>query len=224
MPPVLAVIIVLVLGLAGPCAWAQPTPAADHSLDRIEGFRSARFGMTMDEVLAALGQDFGAEAASGEVGVNPLERTTVLTATVPDLLPEGGPATVAYIFGHQSRRLVQINVVWEPTETTAAERERLAGDAALLQAYFTARHYVPGTVFVDRQLPDGTAVLFTASDPDGRQVTLSRALPAAPVAVEAGPARGGPAPATGRPILSLRLSYVATPSRPDVYRLPAGAF
>lgn len=232
MRPVLGLWVALALALPGHPVAAQSGPgtAAAAALDLIVGFRSARFGMTEDEVLAALQRDFGEVAASAERRVNPLERTTVLALTVPDLLPDGGPARVLYLFGHRSHRLIQVNLAWEAADAAGPNRERLTANGTMLRAYFEARHYLAGTVFADRRLPDGTVLLFTASDPNGRQVTLTLSAPAGPVVPAAEPVPVEPAPAgpettaATRPAASLRLSYVLAPANPDVYRLPLGAF
>src|SRR5690606_32650962 len=64
----------------------------------VDGFRSAKFGMTEAEVRDAISTDFGISGDDVIEGENTAERTRLLTVSVPDLLPEGGVAQVAYVF------------------------------------------------------------------------------------------------------------------------------
>jgi hypothetical protein len=53
----------------------------------VDGFRSAKFGMSDTQVKAAITKDFGIKADAISEQPNPAERTTVLAVKVPDLLP-----------------------------------------------------------------------------------------------------------------------------------------
>src|SRR5881394_2384805 len=92
---------------------AAPAPNSEAvEAFQVEGFRSARWGMTDAQIKAAIRKDFnlGPEAVQSEE--NPSERTAVLSVTVPDLLEGAGKARVSYILGHTTKKLIQVNIVW----------------------------------------------------------------------------------------------------------------
>lgn len=193
-------------GLIPAAARAQQAPAVD-------GFRSARFGADEKAVRAAIKADFNQEGKAIRVEENPLERTTALLIEVPSLEP-GGKAQVAYILGYQSRKLIQVNVVWGAPIDPTVTGEQLTGAAVLLRNYFAEQPFPADRRLQDQRLPDGSALFFQGADPQGRQVSLILFAGAAP-------AKAGEKPV---PIYSLRLSYIADPRAPDVYRLKAGSF
>jgi hypothetical protein len=86
-----------------------PTKAATA---KVTGFRSAQFGMTVDEVTKAIAKDFHIAAADVRTEHNPTERTTDLIIHADDLQAGAGPTAIAYIFGYSSQRLFQVNVAW----------------------------------------------------------------------------------------------------------------
>jgi hypothetical protein len=101
--------VVLVAGffLTGLAAIAQELPKYE-----VTGFRDARFGMTEPEVRAAIKKSFAVKDADIKAGSNPTEGTTLLTVRVNSLDPGPGTATVTYIFGNKSKKLIQVNVAW----------------------------------------------------------------------------------------------------------------
>ena len=78
----------------------------------VEGFRSAKFGMTEDAIYGAIEKDFDIPRGSVEKTENLIDKTTSLTVTVPKLLQEGGQARVFYIIGYRNKKLIQINVIF----------------------------------------------------------------------------------------------------------------
>ncbi len=199
----------------------------------ITGFRSARFGMTEEEVLEAIAADLGIDAADVERETNQLERTESLVVTADDLIPDSGTAAVAYIFGYQSGTLIQVNVIWGAPvdEDYRADTLMLTGQA--LQQFFAGRRYAEGSVFADVLLSDGTLVMFTGSDEEGRQATLALVTRVVDIAVDAEAETAGEADtaadgqgAGDRQLLplALRLSYVADPDDPDIFRIAPGTF
>ncbi len=201
---------------------AAPTPAA--AIEPIDGFRSAKFGMAEAEVLAAIEKDFGVKAGDVAREDNPLEKTVALVAKVTDLIPESGQARAVYILGYKSKALIQVNVVWGKPVEDKPDLKRLATTANILQRYFMERSYVPSSVFTNRVLQDKTVLIFTGSDSAGHQVTLT--LGGTPSATPAEGTEGATAepPASGAENAFLRLSYVASPGNPDVFKVAPGAF
>jgi hypothetical protein len=105
---------------------ATPVAASAKAAFHIKGFRSAQFGMTQDQVLAAIATDFKIPADKVQITTSAQERTVVLTVTVDVLDPGPGPAIVAYIMGASSHKLARIGVA-------------LGCDLAQ-----SARRYIPG--------------------------------------------------------------------------------
>ena len=70
---------------------------------RVEGFRSARFGMSMSETREAIQRDFGLRREDIAEQPNDEDRTSSLVATVPDLFPDSDPAQLVYIHGYRQK-------------------------------------------------------------------------------------------------------------------------
>ncbi len=193
-------------------AWAQEAAKAAS----VEGFRSARFGMTEAQVRKALRKDFGVKDSEITGSENAVEKTTALQITVNDLLPDSGPANVGYVFGYRSKRLIQVNVVWgvvEPKPTT----ENLTATASILRGYFLGQGFAPDKVITKAQLDDGSVIEFRGIDDKGRMALLLFIN----IPQESGAADEG-TPAQQR--LSLKLSYLLDPDSPDVFKIQKGAF
>jgi hypothetical protein len=208
--------LVGLLLLATPLAAQQPrsapTPAAPAAEFRLTGFRSANFGMNADQVRAAIRKDFGAAADRIETAENGVERTQILAVTIPDLLPNSGPAQVAYVMGYRTRQLVQVTLTWggvvNPQLTPAGAVEL----ARMLQGYMTGMGYKADTVAVNATQADGSIVVFRGDDTQGRRTIIVLGNVAAPE---------GQKPA-GPPVL--QISYIRDPQNPDVFQIRKGDF
>jgi hypothetical protein len=88
------------------------TASAANTGPSIAGFRGANFGMTQAQVRGLIETDFRIAPAAINDGENPLQHTQVLTVQVPDLVPGGGTASVSYVFGYTTHRLIEINILW----------------------------------------------------------------------------------------------------------------
>ena len=73
----------------------------------VEGFRSAKFGNSEAEVRRAIQVDFNIKDTAIAKETNPVERTTILTISANDILPEVGMVRVHYILGFTSKKLFQ---------------------------------------------------------------------------------------------------------------------
>lgn len=218
--PVTCILIGALLAWSGPAAadlwpppWAKPrhhrklvTPSGPVQDFRIKGFRSAVFGMDQGQVLAAIAKDFHLPADEVQAQVTPLDRTTVLTATVPSLEPGPGPARVSYVLGAGSRRLVRVAVIWQ--SASATDRAGLIDDGQILVNYFKAQAWEKDATEGRAPLAEGGLSLFSGEDPDGAAVE---------VAVQGA---DGPAAAAA----ALTVTYIQDVDHPDIYRLPEGAF
>jgi hypothetical protein len=201
---------------------AAPPPAAPAAADtrplyQVEGFRSARLNMTEQEVREAINRDFPAGAGGGtrrtgniDTQQNRVYRTTALVISVRDVMPDTGVARIEYILGYQSRKLIQINVIWGTPADPQAPLEVVQTAAARLQTFFLQENFPADRRGVNLQQQDGL-VMFRGRDPQGRTVEV--------VAQVQQPPREGQ-----RGSHSVRLSYILNPEQPDVYTLRRGDF
>ena len=182
----------------------------------IDGFRQALFGMNEEQVRQVIRKDFPAAAGKISNVIQPSEKTTVLSVTASDLLPNTGNARISYIFGYRSKKLIQVNIVWT-SEGNATSDETLVGTANSLRDYFAAQNYKPDTVVANRQLAENTIVVFRGGDLRGRMVLLVLSGVAATARSDD---KKGPRP----PPFTLELSYIKDAAHPDVFRIGKGQF
>jgi hypothetical protein len=193
----------------GPSPEAEPV---EHV--KIEGFRSARWGMDAAQVKAAIHKDFGVPAEKVKTEENAAERTTVLTIAVNDLLEGAGPARVSYILGYKTKKLIQASIVWGTPVDPQAQPEKIVAAANQLRQLFLDSGYQPETVVANARMADGTILVFQGQDTD-KHTTVLRLANA--------PAKGSKAEAAGGSV-ALSLSYILDSRSPDIFRLKKGQF
>lgn len=213
-------------GTQQPAATAQPAPSATApgavpatpaaAPATVEGFRSARFGMTEEEVRRAIRTDFKIEDAAIARGENLVERTALLIVRVPDLLPTAGPAQISYVFGFSSKRLIAVNLAWAPSLGPANTVEGLIATATALRNHFFGQNYpMEGRAALARM--DDTRVLaFRVAD------TANRVAAGILVGIDLEKGEAMKAEGIGEPVLELR--YVLNAAEPDVFRIRPGQF
>jgi len=197
-----------------------PTPApagasniATTSAAQVEGFRSAKFGMSEAEVKTAIAKDFNIKAADIREQPNPGERTKVLLAKVPDLLPGGGTAEVSYVIGYQTKKLIQISASWSKATDDKMTPEQLFSNSSVLRAHFAGEGFAPDTVASNMPV-NGGILMFRGSDAKGRTAML----------ILQGTLNQGEGNQRVLTPTALLLFYVADAKTPDIYRLPPGSF
>ena len=201
------------LAFATITAIAQPITDAH----RIAGFRSAHFGMDVAQVRSAIAQDFKPVPDSMRMVSNPAENTQMLLMRVAKLEPGPGPASISYIFGAKSKRLMHVNVVWETEEKPSDEaRNQIAAASMQLTNYFRELSWKSGASASG--LPNGSnsLVLFVGSDPNNAGVEL-RVTGVATYGVENVATKPEGA-------AQLVLSYAADIKNPDIAAITSGAF
>jgi hypothetical protein len=181
----------------------------------IDGFRSAHFGMTEAEVRKAIEADFKLTGSAVKPSDNPVERTHVLSVTVPDLVPDSGKATIDYVFGFKSQRLIEVNLAWSAATDPANKPTTLLHTGATLQAYFQGETFPPGQSVANAMLANGALLLFRGTDPAAHTVVL---LLSGPVKQDTKEHKAQMTPTV------LSLVYAADAVHPDVFRLQKGAF
>ena len=201
------------LALAAVIAIAQPV-ADTH---RVVGFRSAHFGMDAAQVRSAIARDFKPLPDSISMLKNPAENTQLLLLRLAELEPGPGPASISYIFGAKSNRLMHINVVWKTDGKPLDEaRNKIAAAGMQLTNYFQSLSWKPGASALG--LPDGAngVVLFVGSDPNnaGVEVRVSGVATYAAGSVATKPEGAA----------QLVLSYVADIKNPDIAAIKPNAF
>jgi hypothetical protein len=202
-----------------PSDLAPPAPATGVRPGyAISGFRSAQFGMTEDQVKAAISHDFGIQAGKVSTETNPLERTTALI--IKTSLPPGpGQATISYIFGASTHRLMHVNVIWATNATpSAADRQSIATAGLQLATYFRTQPWDPKTQ-VKAGLTQGGLLMFDAADAKGGTVQVE--ADGIPLSRQVNGKTESNKP-TGAAVL--RVSYAQDIAHPDVFAIQPGAF
>jgi hypothetical protein len=205
---------------AAPPAQAPGNPETPKPYE-VEGFRSAKFGMTEAEVKRAIQVDFNIKEASIARAVEPVDRTPTLTITTNDILPDVGPVRVVYWFGYKEKKLFQVGLMWGAgVGDTAPNSTNVLGGAQVLLNYFASQNFKPENRIVNAQLVDGMNLLFQGIDEKGRMVQLQYGT-----VVRELPAGEKPDPAKPQPRIPFaRLVYVQDPKNRDVYHIKPGQF
>jgi hypothetical protein len=208
----------------GWAAQAQDQPKQqpqDQPRYEVTGFRDARFGMTDADVRAVVKKSFAVKDADIKTGANPTEGTTLLIARVDSLDPGPGPATVTYIFGNKSKKLIQVNVVWgEDAPNNSSDANAIIGAGTRLERYFQGFSWRKDTTRVGVPVGENTVVLFAGEDEkkgavrvvvDGIKYQMNRE----------GNQTNSPDP-KGPP--KLVINYIGDRENPDVAKIEPGKF
>lgn len=200
---------------ASPAGAPQATaPQAAAPSFALEGFRSAKFGMTEAQVHAAIEKDFHVKSDQVKAETHPVEKTRILGVTVPDLLNPGDKAEVTYTFGFKSHNLIQVGVVWSSKVDPNITPQALAADADLLRTHFLAAGYKPDTIVQNGALSDGDLLVFRGADAAGHTTALT-------LSGELKDGKDGKKQLTPN---TLMLRYIEDPKHPDTFSVPDGQF
>ncbi len=204
--------IALLLIVAGPMA-APATAQAEG----IAGFRSARFGMTEEEVLAAIEADFGIAAWAIDRAVQPVEKTTSLVFRIDGLVADTGVVEIAYMLGYISKRLMQVNMLWRQPPGALDGSARLARAAAVMMRRFALQRFPRDESVENAVLEDGSILVFRAEDNRGRIAVIR--LKERKGGGDASRARTSHVEGSW-----LRVSLIERVAAPDVFRIEPGQF
>lgn len=213
-------------GTAAPVSEAsEPTGVSDKPAYILSGFRSANFGDDEAAVRKAIEKDFNVPDDKITVGESTLEKTKLLAVRVKDVVPDSGTAEVVYILGHKSQKLIQVNLVWGTNLSPDMTPQQFGAVATLLGQYFADQGFDPKNVTVNQKLQNGAVRVFNGRDAEGRMVTLLFQEGEVKAVKPDGKdkAKDDAAPAT-RKVAGLRLSYVANPTEPDIFKIEKGKF
>jgi len=187
---------------------------------KVTGYSTAHFGMTVDEVRATLATRYPQSLAALKDVTSPVSGNRALAIVVPQLAPGPGPATITYVFGATSLRLIAVNLHWLASGTaTKTQQAQLAAGATTLASGFVGYQWPMFAVSRGHVIAPGTLVVFASRDADGggvevrldgvefdlepRQMGTSAVFKTEHRALAPGPAQ-------------LRLSFVANVEKPDV--------
>ena len=191
-----------------PAAPAGASGVMQTATASVDGFRSAKFGMTEAEVKGII-----AKADAIKEQPNAGERTKALLIKVPDLLQGGGTAEVSYVFGYQSKKLIQVSVSWSKATDDKMTPEQLFSNSSVLRSHFLSEGFKPESIATNMPLNNGL-LMFRGSDAKDRttmmllQGTFSQGENNQRILTPA----------------ALMLFYIADAKTPDIYRLPPGSF
>ena len=195
-------------------AAASPAVTDTNPGPAIDGFRNAKFGMSQTQVRSAIESEFKIPASAIVQTENQLQHTAVLSVQIPNLVPSGGAAAVSYVFGYQSHKLIEVNILWSPEIDPNTTPAMLYQDGESLQQYFAGEGFPADRSTGNVTTPNGV-LLFRATDTTGNAVLL----------ILSGTITKNPK--NGKSLLNpttLTLAYAANPSHPDVFQLAKGSF
>lgn len=190
---------------------------ANAQAEGIVGFRSARFGMTEEEVLAAIEADFGIAAWAASRVVQPVEKTTSLVIKIDGLVADTGVVEIAYLLGYRSKKLMQVNMLWRQPPGALDGSARLARAAAVMMRRFALQRFPRDENVENTVLEDGSILVFRAGDNRGR------------IAIIRLKERNGGGD-TSKAMTSrdegswLRVSLIEDVVAPDIFRIEPGQF
>jgi hypothetical protein len=186
----------------------------------VDGYRSARWGMTIAQVRQIIPKDFP-DAEIGVDTLDPVTRTTIVVIAAPQLSPGPGATAVSYIFGATSGRLIHVNVDWQYDNATPTERVVLTVAGSRVVADFISYYWK--LLSVARGIPVGpnSLVLFAGAGEAGGAVEvrlqgIGYTVQTPNGVVEMPPPKGGQA--------LLHVGYAQTDGQPDVYMIKPGEF
>jgi hypothetical protein len=189
----------------------KSTASANKWAD-VKGFRSARFGMNEKSVLKTIAKDFKIPRNKVKRNTHPEEKTVSLEVEVPEVLSEGGKAVVGYVFGYNSKTLIQVNVVWGKPVESNPDARNIVNNANRLRSHFIKKKYQKDGYVTNAKMDESRIIVFRGKDQEGRMVLMILTDP------EKNEKKG-----FFRDI-TLRLSYILQPDSPDILTIKEGDF
>ena len=178
----------------------------------IDGFRSAKFGMRMDEVKQAILRDFGISDSKIDAISHPTEQTQSLGISIDKLLPQSGKSRAVYVFGYKSKRLMQVNILMGHPVDTNITPQQVVDSGNLLGNHFFKKRYQEDGLVAHARLNDGSVLIFRGKDQKGHMALLRLSNPQ--------PKEGNKEDLK----ITLTLSYIEKPEQPDAFQLKEDDF
>jgi len=178
----------------------------------IDGFRSAKFGMRIDEVKQAILRDFGISDSKIDAISHPTEQTQSLGISIDKLLPQSGKSRAVYVFGYKSKRLMQVNILMGHPVDTNITPQQVVDSGNLLGNHFFKKRYQEDGLVAHARLNDGSVLIFRGKDQKGHMALLRLSNPQ--------PKEGNKEDLK----ITLTLSYIEKPEQPDAFQLKESDF
>ena len=178
----------------------------------IDGFRSAKFGMRIDEVKQAILRDFGISDSKIDAISHPTEQTQSLGISIDKLLPQSGKSRAVYVFGYKSKRLMQVNILMGHPVDTNITPQQVVNSGNLLGNHFFKKRYQEDGLVAHARLNDGSVLIFRGKDQKGHMALLRLSNPQ--------PNEGNKEDLK----ITLSLSYIEKPEQPDAFQLKGDDF
>ncbi len=185
---------------------------------QVEGFRSAHFDMTEAQLQQAIATDFKLTPQQILKQVNKVDRTTILSIKVADLLPESGTAQINYKLGFKNKKLIQVDVIWGPAVDAKVTPASLTAILINMRQYLQERGFPKEKMLVNATTAQPNILLaFRGEDDKGRIVALLGQFKFDPKAEPDKRLKSDEPQA-------VILSYVLDPKNPDIFRIEKGKF
>jgi hypothetical protein len=199
----------------------QTAPVQPAEPAVIDGYRSAHFGMTEADVKKAIKSDFGVSDPVETNNGN--EHTAVLLVSGKTLIPESPPATISYIFGANTSKLIQVNIVWG--DNGGADVGQIVSTTNALTGYFGGKgSYAKDSFLANQKMPDGSILAFRGGDAKGHMILLHLV----PFPEQTDGKTDAKKDGKDKPVeikkAMLELSYIADPVKPDIFHIEKGQF
>ncbi len=190
-------------------------------LAAVNGYGNAHFGMSAQQVQQVIGSDYPLALPSLKTEIESSQRTPMMTIVVNELAPGPGLATITYVFGAKSQKLIAVNVYWlAPDVASLAQQQQLTEAASKVTAGLLAYRWP--LLQVSRGIVPAPGVLLVFSGKDfagggvevrlngvGVDLEIPNTGAGSPAAREHRAAPPGPA--------QLHLSFVANIEHPDIF-------
>ena len=177
----------------------------------LDGFRSAKFGFSERSVYNAIKKDFKVNEINVSRVVHPTQKTLTLGIDVKGLISGSGPSKIFYVFGYKSKKLIHISVVWGSRVEDQPNAEAIISTSNQLRIYLSQKKYQKNGIVFNRQLADGTILVFQGKDKKGR---LARLVLNKPIDRDAKVGTN----------IDLTLSYIENPGNLDIFEIKDGDF
>ena len=201
---------------------AQPTKWDIQGLPSlINGYGNARFGMNEEQVRSIIATDYPLALPGLKAELYAANHTPVMSIVVNELAPGPGPATVTYVFGANSRKLIAVNVYWLATGVASLAQQQLLTEAASVVTADLLGYRWP-MLQVSRGIVPTPGVLLVFSGKDFAGGGVEVRLSGVSMDIEVPNTVAGSAAARQHRVAppgpaQLHLSYVASVENPDIF-------
>jgi len=123
-----------------------------------------------------------------------------------------GKSRVVYVFGFQSKRLIQVNILVGHPADTDITPQQVVDSGNLLGNHFFKKRYQEDGLMAHARLNDGSVLIFRGKDQKGRMVLLRLSNPQPTEKKDE------------KMKIALSLSYIEKPLQPDAFQLKENDF